>query len=53
MPRARMEGLYWTGPGHCPRENGSCRGLRAVVSTEGSHLNTEVSGKREAEWKGL
>ena len=53
VPRARMEGLYWTGQGHCPRENGSCRGLRAVVSTEGFHLNTKVSGKREAELKGL
>ena len=52
MPRACVEGLYWTGQGRRSRENGSCRGLRAEVSTEGSYLN-KVSGKREAEWKGL
>ena len=52
VPRACVEGLYWRGQGHCSRENGSCRGLRAVVSTEGSYLN-KVSGKREAEWEGL
>lgn len=52
VPRACVEGLYWTGQGRRSRENGSCRGLRAEVSTEGSYLN-KVSGKREAEWKGL